>query len=233
MKTMLRPETARYIKNEIAAGRRVVAPRYGDGEYLMMSGQRDAGKELKSSMGPLLNKAIKRKGQLICTVPGLNKNSIWSKTAKYIRKQSEHDLYGTGAWTRWDMLHDNEILYKFFTKKVLLVSSLTEEAKKIFPDFSMYTMPARYASTKYKESLEDISKICCDFDNILFACGPIGKVIIADLIDKTDANMIDIGHILGVILRIKRHYASWARNLAKQGKLDAVVDSFLEKLGGN
>ncbi|GAG54821.1 unnamed protein product [marine sediment metagenome] len=234
MKAMSREETAIYIKNRVDNGRRVVVTRYGDGEYFLMIGDRNAGKEPHRVVGPLLRQSVKKKGQLVC-VPPINdvvyrqKNNIFVKTVNYIQKTGEQELYGTGAWARWDLDNNNEIFYKFFKGKVLLVSSLSAQAKNIFSHFETYSMPPNRASSKYEESLNDISIIAKEFDNILFACGPIGKVIIPDIVNITNANIIDIGHILNVLLK-HGPQSSWGRLNAKRGKVDKMIAGILEKI---
>jgi len=231
MKVMSVEETAFYIKNKVNNRQRVVVSRCGDGEYFLMTGEKNAGKELHTVVGPLLKQAIRKKGQLVC-VPVHNasiENDIWTKVANYIQKTGEHELYGTEFWARWDLDNNNEIFYKFFKGKVLLVSSLSKQAKDIFNHFETYSMPPYRASSKYKEALRDISDMAKEFDNILFACGPIGKVIIPDIVNTTNANIIDVGHILNVLVK-HGPQSMWGRLNARRGKVDKMVSSILEKI---
>lgn len=232
MKVMAREETVNYIKNKIDNGERVVVSRYGDGEYLLMNSKRSAGGETPPAVNNLLKRAIKVKEQLVCVPPALTANTIWGETSRYLTKEGEHSLYGNTSWTSWDFKHKLKVLPYFFRGKVLLVAGNSDAADKIFkpvlPEFKTYSMPIKDASKKYDETLNYIINNN-EFDNILFACGPIGKVILSDVINKTNANLVDLGHLMDAILQTE-NLSSWANGAKRQGNLKKYIDNFLKNI---
>ena len=108
-----RSKTLIYLKKKLDSKERIVVPRYGDGEYLLATQQRIVAKEKPSIVGPMLIKALKVKGQFICTA-NASDNSIWGRTAEYITRMSGNNLYGVGAWIRHDIFNNNDLLDSFF-----------------------------------------------------------------------------------------------------------------------
>ena len=238
MKILDREETFNYLKNKVYNNERIVVPRYGDGEYLLMTESRDVAKEKASVVGPLLRRSIRVKNQLVCTAKTFDRGKgIWYNTCKYVMEQGGHDLYGAGAWIRWDFKRNSDVLPTLFRGRVLIVAGYGDEALSVFkdiqPGIETYAMPKKQASSNYKKALNDITKICAEFDNILFASGPIGKVILSDLVDITEANLIDIGSLLPAILtrEDKKMFKTWSMGgYKKTPNLDELIDNFLGKI---
>jgi len=237
MKILDREETFEYIKHKMYNNERIVAPRYGDGEYLLMTSGRDVAKETSKVVGSLLKRSVKVKGQLVCTVKRLEGSGVWQDTCNYIMKEGGHKLYGAGAWIRWDFKRNSDVLPFLFRNKVLIVAGFGKEAESLFkniqPGVKSYTMPKKQASSSYKTAVGDILKICEGFDNILFACGPTGKVILSDIVDKTNANLVDIGSLLPAILSIndKNMVKTWSMSGYKPySNLDKLVGNLLKKI---
>ena len=237
MKILDREETFEYLKDKVYNNERIVVPRYGDGEYLLMTSGRNVAKETSKIVGPLLKKSVKVKGQFVCTVKRLTGGGVWANTCKYIMKEGGHALYGAGAWVRWDFKRNNEVLPFLFSGRVLIVAGFGKEAEELFkdiqPNVKSYTIPKKQASNNYKTASKDITNICTNFDNILFACGPIGKVILSDIVNKTEANLVDIGSLLPAILSKdnKEMLKTWSMSSYKNHpNLDRLVSNFLEKI---
>jgi len=222
-------ETLHYLMSQVKNGKRIVYSRYGDGEYLLMTKKRLAATEV-FEVGDLLNKSVCKKGQFVCTVMFrktyeelLEISSRWANTQKYIMKIGNHELYGTGSFLRKDFLNKCELLPYFFKKDVLIVTGHAKKCEEIFKrehvDISVFEMPISRASSEYKEAKKHLVKKCQTYNNIIFCCGPIGKVLISDLIDECESNLIDLGSIINVILSgssasLKNMWTiSWAKNI--------------------
>ncbi len=203
-------ETLDYFNNEIKNDRRIVFSRYGDGEYFLMTKKRGAGEE-EVEIGDLLNNNIVKKKQLICTAFVTNDyeklltiRNKWANTQRYIIETSKNDIYGTGAFLRRDYLGTFKVLPYFFKSKILIITCFSEQVKKLFESegiqISTYKVPQTKASDEYINIKKFLLKNCDLYNNIIFSCGPIGKVLIGDLIEKCNSNLIDFGSMINVIL---------------------------------
>jgi len=229
---MNRHETLNYFLNLSNNGKRIIFSRYGDGEYFLMTGKKRCAKE-NLDIGVLLKKAIKGNNQLICTV--LVKNDYnelismktpgkWGNTQKYIIEESQqNEIYGVGAFLRADYLTKCILLPQFFTKKVLIVTGHYKETIDVFKkekiNIDVFKMKVAQASIDYIDTKKKLIAKVKNYNNIIFSCGPIGKVLISDLANICDSNLIDFGSMLNVIL--SKHYKnlmsvwsiSWAKDI--------------------
>lgn len=227
---MDRVETLDYLKDKLAKKERIVLPRYNDGEYLLM--KRLPGHivhESTEELSNLLVEAIKVEGQLICInylkPHNIEKKDIWFDTQQYLMQLANQDLYGCGNWLLHDFCTDSNLLSKFFSGKVLMVAGLADEAsdylKSAQPDMDFYKTPKKNAPEKYEEIKIDIQNICQDYDTILFACGPIGKVLIADFVSLCDCNLVDIGAVINAITDLTNQWVmSWVKDINLKEKRD-------------
>ena len=56
---------------------------------------------------------------------------------------------------------------------------------------------------------------------MLFSCGPIGKVLMADFTDLCGCNLVDVGSVLNAILDLTDKWPmSWAENINLREKRD-------------
>jgi hypothetical protein len=221
--------TYNYIKELCNHGKRVVVSRYGDGEYMIMLGIKKekgiAGQEVTNKLTELLNNSIKINGQLVC-LPNktiISNNDLYrdddvfkNKIARYIIQNSKHDIYGQVQWRDIDLLRfDSELITNFFIGKTLIISCHKDACKNAFENYKevdIYEVPMKNASAIYNEIKVDLFSIAKKYKNIIFCAGPISKVLIADLIDKFETNLIDLGSGLGIIInpfssyQIVRHW---------------------------
>lgn len=238
---MDRTETLEYLKNKLVKNERIVIPRYNDGEYLLM--KKMPGHIVQDSTdmaSDLLIEAIKVEGQLVCInylkPHNIEKKDIWFDTQKYLMQLARQDLYGCGNWLLHDFCTDSDLLSKFFSGKVLMVAGLADEAsdylKSVQPDMDFYKTPTENAVEKYEEIKIDVQDICQNYDTILFACGPVGKALIADFVNLCDCNLVDIGAIVNAIVDLTdRWVMSWAKEIDLKEKRDLFYER-LRKVGG-
>lgn len=234
MAKVLSPEkTCQHIKNMKG---RVVVSRYADGEYILMSGDKSINHATEKSgiISELLRKSIVKSGQFICinSLKKHNSNDVWSKTQKYLIDVSNKEVYGGANWTIYDFRHNCELMPLFFKGKVLLISGNAEKIKR---NIDKYRSPIDIYITglsdvvshynKYKSDIFDLIKN--KYDNILFACGPIGKVLLADFIDECDSNLIDIGAMGSVIAETTN---TWPMSWTKTVDLPKLRKAFFSKL---
>ncbi len=238
-------ETLAYINKRIKEGKRIVVARYGDGEYIIMNKQRPVAKETLSVLPGLLKRAIKTKGQLVCTVDLKRKNKkrkdLWFRSMNYLMKTGKQDLYGAGKFIRRDFVRNGGFLHYIFSGKVLLVTGLKAEAEVAFkdtqPNLEIYHTLKKHASKHYEKVRTELTDKCKNnYDNIILACGPMGKVLVADLVDKCESNLIDIGSVLNAILNKqsipgkKPMIKQWSMSWSKNHNINALVDVFFAKL---
>jgi len=233
---MSREETLDYLKSEHTKGNRLVIPRYNDGEYLLMNKMKGHVAQTELDLISLLLKnAIRKPDQLVCInylkPHNIQKKDVWYKTQQYLIEESKHPLYGCGNWSNYDFCNNNELLPKLFSGKTLLIAGLAVEAeaffKKIQPDMDFILTPSKNAVTYHIPLLDNIEERCNDYENILFACGPIGKVLIADLANNYKCNLIDLGAVLNAILNMTD---KWPMSWVKEIDLQKQVNGFCEKL---
>jgi hypothetical protein len=219
-KFMSKHGTYEYLKDQYKKGNRIVVSRYGDGEYLIMLGRKKkkgiAGQEVTKELTRLLNESIKKKKQLICTPNKIiitednlyldeDNERLSNKIGRYIISNSEHSLYGQVQWRDVDLMHYNsEFLTEFFIGKTLVITGHKEVCEKAFYGkkvrLDVYGIPMKNAAGDYENIKSDLISVSKEYKNIVFAAGPIAKVLIADLVDKCKAHLIDIGSSIGVII---------------------------------
>ena len=231
MKIMDRVETLKYLKDEMDKGERSVVSRYNDGEYLLMnSTKKYIAKCYSEDISEKLKKSIKVKNQLVCVnylkPHNIEGKDIWYLTQNYLVKEGGHDLYGCSNYNTYDFSNDSSLLVKQFSGKVLLVTGLTDQSFKFFSkiksDIDIYGVPKENAASKYDYIYNHILNICDNYKTVLFACGPLSKVLMAELIDKSKCNLIDLGSVLNAILDLTGDWTmSWIKeiDLKKQIKI--------------
>jgi hypothetical protein len=205
-----------YLKNKYKKGHRIVVSRYGDGEYFIIKGEmgRFAKQDVDKNLIKLLNYSVRKKGQLIClpSKTKINLDNLYKDNYKkfsdnmsrYIIRSTKHSIYGQGQWRMIDLIHNkSEFITNFFLEKTLIVCGHKESAMNAFKhmnNIEIYGTPPMNATKEYEIISNDIKDICNNFRNIIFACGPLSKILIADLIDICNANLIDLGSIFGIII---------------------------------
>jgi len=237
MEVMDRIETLEYLKNKWSKDERLVVSRYSDGEYLLMNNM--AGHVAESSsklMSNLLIKAISMPGQLVCInylkPHNTARNDIWCRVQEYLSQTGGQDIYGCCNWNVYDFSNDNELLAKLFKGNVLLVAGLADEASDFFkdiqPNMAFYKTPSKGAVLKYKEIRSDILSICDKYKTIIFACGPISKVLTADFIDRCECNLIDMGAVLNAILNMTNKWPmSWAKGVDIENQIKKLCEGIV------
>jgi len=215
--------TRNYIFNEFLKGRRVVVTRYGDGEYHLMRNEKYYlyGAD-ESHLCGLLLASIKNRNQLVC-VPYLKPHNIenkdvWFDAANYFIKEGGQPIYGSTQWNVYDFVVDLKTIPKFFEKETLIITGFENEVKEFFKNRSdIYVLgaPAQKASVFYESIKASILKCLQDnFKNVVFAIGAVGKVIATDIIDKCEANILDIGSLLNILAGVEGQWpASWTNSV--------------------
>jgi hypothetical protein len=236
-------ETLDYFLNRLKNNKRIAFARYGDGEYYLMDKKKICANETFET-GKLLRKSFNKKGFLVCTAhfdKDFNKlinnpTAKWANTQRYVMSNGKRELYGTGSFMRKDFMNNLQIIPYFFTKKILIVAGYAKEAKEVFRDnniiIDVYKMPLAQASTKYIEARDLLIKKCKNYDNIIFSCGPIGKVLISDIVDKCNSNLIDFGSMLNVILSTKYEYLKkkWTMSWIESVNIENRTKLFFEAI---
>jgi len=208
--------TYNYLKNCYNKGHRIVVSRYGDGEYFIIRNlkKRVAKHDVNDELVKLLNYSVQTKGQLICLPSkikiapiNLNKTEdikFANIISKYIISITNHNLYGQGQWRMIDLLKNNsDFITNYFLDKTLIVTGhkdATTDAFKNIKQVEVYETPIENAAIEYKSISKDLISICKNFKNIIFGCGPLSKILIADLITQCNSNLIDLGSIIGIIV---------------------------------
>lgn len=242
---MDRVETLNYIKSEMCINR-IIVSRYSDGEYLMMNEQQNKTHDSFNVLPELLKESIKIKNQLVCInylkPHNIERKDRWCNVQKYLIEISSQNLYGCCNWNIYDFQNENEVLPFLFSGQTLLVTGHIEESRLAFkdiqPNLGIYPMPKRNASDRYGEVRIELIKLCESnkFDSVLFSCGPIGKVLLTDLMDVCDSNLIDVGALLNAIINeysqgnralIDQWTMSWAKGNIN---LKDYADNFFDKL---
>lgn len=234
---MDRYETLSYLIDQLNNDVRLVLPRYNDGEYMLMNKlPGHVAQDSVDVISDLLIRSIKVKGQLVCInhlkPHNIERQDVWFRTQQYLMQQSGQDIYGCGNWMLHDFCTDNVLLPKLFSGKVLLVAGLVEEScdilKNVQPNMEFYKTPIKNAVEKYEDIKADLYKVVRNYDTTLFACGPIGKVLIPDFIHTCNCNLIDIGSVLNALVDLTDR---WPMSWAKSVDLNEKRSVFYEKLG--
>lgn len=242
MKILDRIKTLKYIKNRMYT-ERIVTSRYCDGEYLMMNNLNNNTHDSFDILPDALKIAIKHKNQFVCInylkPHNIERNDIWCTIQKYFIGIGGHSLYGCGNWLLYDFQNDNEVLPFFFSNNTLLVTGHVEESKQAFKNqknLQIYPMLKKNASSSYEEDKKKLIELCFNdkFDNILFACGPIGKILLTDLIGVCNSNLIDLGSLLNAMVN---EYSfdtplidQWTMSWAKSCNIKIQSKAFFDKL---
>lgn len=241
MQILDRIEALAYIKTRMYS-ERIVTSRYSDGEYLMMNRLNNNTHDSFNILPAALKKAIKHKNQFVCInylkPHNIKRKDIWCTVQDYLSKAGEQEIYGCCNWNTYDFQNNNEVLPLFFSRKTLLVTGHVTESKEAFKNqkyLQVYPMSKENASASYEDDKKKLIKICNNFDNILFACGPIGKVLLTDLIDVCDSSLIDIGALLNAIINEysqgKPLIRQWTMGWARLIDIKACSSNFFKRLG--
>jgi len=200
-------KTYNYLWKQHMMARRIVISRYGDGEYLIMLGSKKDVATHKSSekLTELMNRSIKRKGQLICMpTTSIESDGVRGNAANYFLENSDHSRFGTGIWRLYDVQHDFNLLTEFFIDKTLIVTGNHVECKRAFKsnsiDVDILEGRKINAFLDYEKLKKNLIRIARGYDNIIFALGPTSNILIADLVGVCKSNLIDIGGFIGPII---------------------------------
>jgi hypothetical protein len=231
---MDRYETLKYLLKKSNDKKRIVVSRYNDGEYALMTKLVSrAGGESVGLISDLLNKSITTNGQLVCVnylkPHNIEKKDMWYDCNKYLIKTGGHNLYGCGNWIIQDFINGSELLSSFFIGETIIVTGNADETIDKFGGFEnihIFETPLTNASENYEEIKYRLIKNC-EVDNVLFSCGPIGKVLISDLIARCKANLVDMGSIMNAILSIHK---KWHMNWTNDIDMKMHVANFFERL---
>jgi len=240
-------ETCDFILGKLNNNERVIASRYSDGEYKIITKKVDIstdGKET-SDISDRLLKALQTKDQLICInslkFHNVKKEDSFFQAHEFFINNSDHEIYGNANWNVYDYLNGCNILPRFFMGNTLFVSGHAALIREVFPsNVKVFETPVVSASFDLDNLVEEVKEKILgpiQFDNILFSCGMSGKIMIAELKDITRANMIDFGAVINAILYPYSEESlidSWAMSWAKAESVNLLKLSrkFLEKIGG-
>jgi len=195
-------------------------------------------------LSPLLKQSICKKGQIVCInflkQKNIHAHDIWYKTQYFLFEAGGHEFYGTMNWDRYDFQNGSKVIHKFFLGKTLIVTGHYSEVKRAFVDFScvdVYETKKNQASMEYDKYKADLYSMLGrnSYDNVVFACGPIGKVLLADMIGLSGSNLIDVGSLMNAIVNsystgkplIEQWPMSWTKILIYK----SCLVGFLMKLG--
>ena len=234
---MDRVETLNYLVDKFENNEQIIVSRYNDGEYLLMNKMSGhVAQQADDKTANLLIKAIKVKGQLVCInhlkPHNFRLKDIWFRTQKYLMETAQQDLYGCGNWILYDFCNENILFPKLFSGKVLIVAGLTDEASEILkpiqPSIEFYKTPMKDAVDSCDMIRNDLQDIWQNYETILFACGTVGKFLIADFIRAGyKHNMIDIGSMLNAVIDLTD---KWPMSWAKDINLREKREDFYNKL---
>jgi len=221
----------------------VVVSRYSDGELNIMKGKGGiglhTGNEDSSKLRELLLQSIAYKDQLVCInelkPKNIKNNDRWVNVQKKLARFGGHALYGGANWNIYDFQNQNDLLPNFFVGNVLVVGSQSKALQKTFNNHNIeidcYETAAKRVSGNYKKLLAALMHkvTAVKYDNILFCCGPVGKIWLTKLVNICNSNLVDIGSLINAIISgdtddrsfVKKWNMSWANgiNLCKLSKL--------------
>lgn len=228
-----RQQTCDYLRQRLLKKQRIVVSRYADGEYLLMTKAAmfvGSGHETTTISEDLISAFLQPK-QLVCiNMPkqhNIDLKDKWYKAHRYFIGLGNHSLYGHANWNVHDYTTNCDILPQFFKGKILLVSGHAEIAKSVLSryqiDITYYSTPAINAAKQLSRTVTDIDKIVQKntFNNILFACGKTGKILLSRLVDTTQSNLIDFGAVINAILQPHTStplVQNWGMSWAKKNK---------------
>jgi len=226
-----RASTCEILKTMVEHGERIIISRYSDGEANIFRGRKGidlkCGNEDSTIVRDLLLKSIKNSGQMVCInelkKSNIKKNDRWVKVQKELAEIGGHKVYGGANWNTYDFQGENKILPYLFSGNVLIVTGHAEDARKAFESknikLNYYETSLKAASKYYSEYLEDLRGMVKEnrYDNILFSCGPIGKVLLVDMIGECESNLVDTGCLINAIIDSylysdRRTIKSWNMN---------------------
>jgi hypothetical protein len=240
-KVLSRQETLEYLYDKFQNKERLLVSRYNDGEFLLMNGRESditrkiIGEGSYKVLETLLHNSIKDTRQFICInylkPKNIENKDMWYNTQQYLIEQSNREIYGCGNWLIEDFCKENKLLPYLFSDETMVVSGIVKYFK---PVIELYNKKLYYYETlnlnvekDYISIREDLIKLSNQFKNIILACGPLSKVLLVDLIDKCNANLVDVGSIINAICGKESIWAmSWTKNI----DMKKCRDNFLSKI---
>jgi len=228
----------------IHRGERVSVSRYSDGEFYSIANIGSAPDENNSVLPDLLRRSIATKGQLVCInflkPKNIESNDKWTTVQSHLMHYGQQDMYGCCNWNIYDFQNSNKIMPLFFSGKSILLTRYASESRECFSkqkSLEVYETQESGASLHYSQYLKDLYNMCSssEFKNVLLACGPIGKVLLADLTNEfPKCNFIDVGANLNAILSgyfdDDRFVNQWTMSWAKNVDLRKCALDFLSKV---
>jgi hypothetical protein len=256
-KVLTKHQTYSYLNNLVRENKRVVVSRYGDGEYFIVrdkgrmrkDGRRTVAKQtLNDALVVSLRKALIKKNQLIClphktqikTLEENDKGDFPTEIAKFLIRFSHHSLYGQVNWVWIDLLRNkSNFITNFFVKDCLFVTGHKEAAENAFAsskNVKVFGVLPVNAFEEYEEITKELKKICRNFKNIVFACGPVSNILLCDLIDVCDSNLVDWGSAAGVVInpfatktKPVKSWSGWGKR-ASEEEIKRISENFFETL---
>jgi len=158
--------------------------------------------------------SVKTKGQLVClpakkkiNEENLNETENIKLTeiiSKHIIKISDQTLYGSGRWRMIDSLRNkSELITNFFLGETLVLTAHKRTAEIAFASMNnidVFEVPIRNACGEHENIKKYLVSVCDKYRNIIFACGPLSNILIADLISCCDSHLIDLGSVVDIII---------------------------------
>jgi len=228
-----RAETCKLIESSIQNGDRLVVSRYSDGEVNIMSGidarpSLATGNENPKFLANKLINAIATKGQLVCInelkAKNIARNDKWVGVQRFLANAGKRNTYGAANWNIYDFQNGSKILSHLFSGKLLVITGydmIKGVLKRYRSHFDIYKTPLKEMSARFDEHAMAINKMAKNnYDNILFCCGPSGKIILSKLIGVCESNLVDLGSVINAIITglgkadiTKRWNMSWVSNV--------------------
>lgn len=229
-KILDRQKTLSYIKEEMGK-RKMSISRYQDGEYKVMTKKSKlSGSGMESSdIASDLIDAFCNSNQFMCINQikprNLKIRDIWFDCYNYYKDLWPHKILGNANWNVEDYKCESDVLSDFFLGRTLIVTGWADYVKEVFKkhgiEIDCISTPSVSASLELNNYRDQVNKVINQYDNVLFACGKIGKIMIAENSKSLNQsqNLIDIGAVLNAILQpyieediVSRWGMSWAKN---------------------
>jgi hypothetical protein len=237
-----RADTCQHVRDLLAAGERVVINRFYDGEVNLMRDCVD-GQHRSEPPGPIcarLREAIRFRNQMVAINELKPANELSTVSAdkmlecqRYLAEIGGRETYYSSNWAIHDYLNGGDLIAHFFRGKILFIGAwahvVREKLSRHRPDFYIYATNRRNCGPLYEKYTRTMCEMASiyKFDTVIFACGPVGKVILTDMVGCCDSNLVDLGSMTNALIRQEDKWSmSWAAN----HDLDAINASIFARL---